>query len=181
MWPAHSASSQLAFTFPASGWCNIKKWLTRPSVHCFPKRGRTTSPYPRPKLKSQTECLSVFLLVSHSPCLWTQWHSLSVEENLVKYTWSQNRGLWSSAARAGSGPRETDPESKLLYKTYTFGIPVPPSSRGFKASGIYSGLMNPHNALWEAGGEFIQHRWGQSTTLFDRPLEAEFTQIQVLP
>lgn len=38
-------------------------------------------------------------------------------------------------------------EGESLNKTCPFLIPVPPSSRRLKASGIYTGLMNPHNAF----------------------------------
>lgn len=49
-------------------------------------------------------------------------------------------------------------EGESLNKTCPFLIPVPPSSRGLKASGIYTDLMNPHNAFLRGGGEFIYHR-----------------------
>lgn len=47
--------------------------------------------------------------------------------------------------RQGSA-QERRPEGELLHKTYSFRIPILPSSRGFKTSDIYIDLMNPHSA-----------------------------------
>ena len=57
----------------------------------------------------------------------------------------------------GPAQEEGQPEGESLHKIHSFRLPVPPSSRGLKASVFTLISLILTMSLCEAGGEFIRH------------------------
>lgn len=139
MWPAHSVSSCCLSHFRPQADVTLKSGCepTSPSAWCFHGRGKTTSPFPRQKLKSYTECLCFSLPPPQPLVFGNSGTALSAEDCLVLWKLQIN----ASAQNTFCWPGRVLP-GEMSGGWVTAQNPLPwnsshPFSTGFKAGGIY--------------------------------------------